>query len=331
MFIISQIKNIFQKKPKVIVVLGQTSTGKSDIAVEIAQKYDGEIISADSRQVYRGMDLGSGKITKAEMQGIPHYLLDVADPIDIFDVTQFQKIGTEVLQNILKRGKIPIICGGTGFYIDALVYQTQFSSVKPNRKLRTELDKLSLTELQKIYREKISSFRFKLRSLFFNLNIFHYKKNQNFKKIDMKNRMRIIRAIEIINELGYIPKNKKSNPYNILYIGMTLEKEPLNKRIYTRIIKRLDNGMLDEVYTLLKNGVTHERLQSLGLEYKFMSKHILGEISYDMMINQLYQATVHFSKRQKTWFKRNKDIHWFNYFDTRKNLFELIDFFLRKE
>jgi tRNA dimethylallyltransferase len=303
---LKKIKKLFSKKPKIIVVLGQTSTGKSDIAVEIAKKFNGEVISADSRQVYKGMDLGSGKITKDEMQNIPHHLLDLADPKDIFDVTQFQKLGTKAIQDILSRGKTPVICGGTGFYIDSLIYQTQFTSVKPNKELREKLEKLSLEELQEIYRNK------------------NIKKN-----IDIQNPVRLIRAIEIMDGLGYIPKTKNKEKYNVLFIGMTLPKEELDKRIHKRIIDRLEKGMLEEARTLLKNGVSHERLQSLGLEYRFMSKHILGEISKDEMIDQLYRATVKFAKRQKTWFKRNKNIHWFNYFEDRKKLFELIDGFLK--
>jgi tRNA dimethylallyltransferase len=364
---LQKIKKLFSKKPKIIVVLGQTSTGKSDIAVEIAKKFNGEVISADSRQVYRGMDLGSGKITKEEMQGVPHHLLDVADPKEIFDVTQFQKLGTEAIQNILSRGKVPVVCGGTGFYIDALVYQTEFTSVKPNKELRDKLEKKSLAELQEILMNKISNAKFRiggrndneiasqarnddeknnvLDSRFrkndnnkeflnsrFRKNdkeIASQARNDNYKNIDMKNPVRLIRAIEIINELGYIPKVKKKNNYRTLFIGMTLPKEGLDKRIYKRIIDRLEKGMLDEAKTLLENGVSHERLQSLGLEYRFMSKHLLGEISKDEMIEQLYRATVQFAKRQKTWFKRNKNIHWFNYFDGRKKLFELIDNFLK--
>lgn len=308
MSILSYLKKIFSVKPKIIVVLGQTSTGKSDLAVEIAQQCDGEIISADSRQVYREMDLGSGKITTKEMQGIPHHLLDVAEPNNVFDVQQFQDLGTTAVKDILKKNKTPIICGGTGFYIDALIYQTQFSSVGPNVKLRKELKNKSVSELS---------------------NMLITKSPKDAKKVDLKNPIRVIRALEIIAEIGHIPKVKKKSLYNILFIGLTMPKEDLDKRIYKRIITRLDQGMLDEVHILLKNGITHDRLQSLGLEYKFMSKHILGEISHAEMIDQLYRATVQFSKRQKTWFKRNKNIHWFNSFENRNSLYNLVGNFLK--
>lgn len=338
MDILLRIKKLFFKKPKIMVVLGQTSTGKSDLAVEIARKYNGEIISADSRQVYRGMDLGSGKITTKEMRGIPHYLLDVADPKDIFDVQKFQKLGTEAIQDILKRKKIPIICGGTGFYIDSLVYQTEFSPVKPNLTLRKELEKKSLAELQELFNKKIMqnkqvkqprSLVNYFQNLLCSLRKYTFWDDKSGQQIDIKNPVRIIRALEIIEELGSIPKTKKNNPYNILFIGLKLPKEDLDKRIHTRILKRLGQGMLDEAHKLLKQGVNHKRLQYLGLEYRFMSKYILGEISKDEMIEQLYRATVQFAKRQKTWFKRNKKIHWFDSLGDKNPLYKLIDNFLK--
>ncbi len=310
MCILSQIKKLFTKRPRIIVVLGQTSTGKSDLAVEIAQKYNGEIISADSRQVYSGMDLGSGKVTREEMRGIPHHMLDVANPGEIFDVQRFQKLGTQKIQEILERGKTPIICGGTGFYIDSLIYKTKFSSVQPNIELRKELEKKSLPELQ---------------------NILKQKSPKTAQSIDMENPVRIIRALEIVEEIGYIPKVKKNNPYKVLSIGLTMDKEKLDKRIYLRIIKRLDNGMLDEIHSLLKNGVSHERLQKLGLEYRYMSKHTLGEISHDEMIDQLYRDTVKFAKRQRTWFKRNKKTIWFDSFENRTKMFQIIEEFLKQK
>ena len=309
MFILSQIKNMFRRKPKIIVVLGQTSTGKSDIAVEIAKKYNGEVISADSRQVYRGMDLGSGKITTEEMSGVPHHLLDVAEPKDIFDVQQYQKLGTESVMDTLSRGKVPIICGGTGFYIDSLINQTQFSSVGPNKELRSELEKKSLKELQDLLQKKSA---------------------KDYKKIDTKNPVRIIRALEILDTLGKIPKVKKNNPYKVLYIGLKIEKDLLHKRIHARILKRLDLGMLDEAHQLLASGVSHQRLQSLGLEYKYMSLNILRKINYDEMIEKLYWDTVHFAKRQKTWFKRNKEILWFDSIKDTQEIFNTSSNFLGK-
>ncbi len=320
MKLLIKIKKLFQKKPKFIVVLGQTSTGKSDLAVEIAKEIDGEIISADSRQVYRGMDLGSGKITKAEMQGIPHHLLDVADPQETFSVKDFQDHGEQAINHILSRKKTPIICGGTGFYIDSLVYKTQFPKMKKNKKLREHLQTKNIEELNKILKERVNNSKKK------------YKKHNKrfYRQMDQKNHVRLVRAIEIINTLGYIPKIKKEKHYNILFLGLELEKETLKKRIYKRIIDRLDKGMLNEGKKLLEIGVSHKKLQSFGLEYRFMSKHILGKINYDEMIEQLYRATVQFAKRQKTWFKRNKNIHWYNPIKDNKVIFNEVNKFIKK-
>ena len=337
-----KIKKIFQKKPKVIVVLGQTATGKSDFTVELAKRFDGEVISADSRQVYRGMDLGSGKITKGEMQGVPHHLLDVVSPQETFSVADFQKLGKGAIEDILARGKVPIVCGGTGFYIDALVHEMDFPAVPPNEELRKELSEKSLEELQEMYwslqtngrhsgltllslskkssvkDKKITKPRFRI-SYFQNkfamanlLRKYTFRNDKMYGNIDIQNPVRLIRAIEIIQALGYLPEVKKKHPYDVLFIGLTLPKEKLDKRIYQRIVKRLNQGMLDEAQKLLQEGVSHERLQALGLEYRYMSKHLLGELSYEEMIDELYRATVRFAKRQKTWFKRNKNIHWFS-------------------
>lgn len=312
------------KKPKIIVVLGQTSTGKSDLAVEIAKRFDGEVISADSRQVYRGMDLGSGKITKEEMRGIPHHLLDIADPKEVFSVADFQKLGTQAIQDILSRGKTPIVCGGTGFYIDALVYQTSLPEVPPNEKLRTELSKKSLQELQGILEEKLKKRKKKwweqiplLSSLF-----------KDKQEIDMQNPVRIIRAIEIIDALGYIPQVKKREIYDTLFIGLMLPKEQLDERIHKRILTRLEKGMVEEAEQLLKDGISHERLESLGLEYRYLGRYLREELTYEEMIEELRKATIRFARRQKTWFKRNKKIYWFNPLTEKEKVFEKVDEFL---
>lgn len=308
MRIITQLKKIFIRKPKIIVILGATSTGKSDLAVEIAQKCNGEIISADSRQVYTGMNLGSGKITANEMQGIPHYLLDVEDPKNTFTVDQFQKLGAIAIKTILDKNKTPIICGGTGYYIDSLIHQTTLPKVPANKILREELESKSLSELQ---------------------NILKSKKAKNIQHIDIYNKVRIIRALEIISALGDIPKTKKKKNYRVLFIGLDLPKDNLQKRIHTRIIKRLEMGMLDETKKLIKDGMSHQRLQSLGLEYRYMSKYLLGKIDYGEMIEMLYRDTLKFVKRQKTWFKKNKNIHWFNPITEKTKILKKVSDFLK--
>ncbi len=291
MSIISYLKNILYSKPKIIVILGQTSTGKSDLAVKIAQKFNGEIISADSRQVYKEMNLGSGKITEEEMHEIPHHMIDIINPEEIFSVHDFQEQGKKIIKDIISRKKIPIICGGTGFYIDSLIYEKSFSEVPPNEELRDKLKNKTIEELAKLFKEK-------------------YPKET--KKIDLQNKIRVIRALEICEKKGFLPKVQEKNPYNILFIGLKIEKEELKKRIYLRLIKRINMGMVNEVKKLYQKGVSYQRLESFGLEYRHISYLLQEKITKEEMIENLYKDIVKFAKRQMTWFKRNKKIKWFN-------------------
>lgn len=278
-----------RRMQKLIVVCGPTATGKSDYAVELAKKINGEIISADSRQVYRGLDIGSGKITTEEMQGTPHHLLDVADPKDIFSVTEYQKLALEAIEEILSRGKTPIICGGTGLYIDAVVCGTVFPSVPPNSKLRAQLQELSLEELQ----QKLSSLD-----------------PRRFDLVDQKNKVRLMRAIEIAEALGSVPETVTNPQYNVEWHYLDLDDDVLKKRIHDRLLKRLNNGMIEEVEQLHKEGVSWERLESLGLEYRYLALYLqdlsaqAGKLTKKDMLTQLEFAIWHYAKRQRTWFKK---------------------------
>jgi tRNA dimethylallyltransferase len=276
---------------KIIVILGQTSTGKSDFAVEIAKKIDGEIISSDSRQVYKGMDLGTGKITKKEMQGVVHYLLDVASPFKVFSVSDFQKLANKKIEEIMEKNKVPIICGGTGFYIDAIVDGTVLPRVPPNKKLRGELEKKSTEQLLDI------------------LIKLDFVRAQN---IDVKNRVRLIRAIEICKTLGKVPPRQGlgGRSFDFLKIGLTLPPEILKERINTRLLKRIKKGMIKEVDNLHKEGVSWKRMEALGLEYRYTSLHLQGKLSKEEMIEKINTETWHYAKRQKTWFKRDQSIIW---------------------
>jgi tRNA dimethylallyltransferase len=293
------------KKNMIIVILGQTATGKSDFAVEIAKKIGGEIISADSRQVYRGMDLGTGKITQKEMRGIPHYLFDVASPLKIFSVSDFQKLTTKKIKEIFEKGKIPIICGGTGFYIDAIVNGTIFPEVQPDQKLREILNKKT--------NEKLFEMLKKL------------DKNRA-KNIDRNNKVRLIRAIEIAKALGKVPSLRTnlrkpgtnsamaefvpSNNLDVLKIGLILPPEVLKKRIRTRLLSRIKKGMIKEVENLHRQGVSWKRLNSFGLEYRYVSLYLQKKMTKEEMIEKLNTEIWHYAKRQKTWFKRDKSIIW---------------------
>ena len=277
-------------KPKIIVVVGPTASGKSDLAVNIAQQHNGEIISADSRQVYRGFNLSSGKITSAEMRGVPHHMLDVVNPMERMSAGQYANMAKPILFDVLKRHKTPVICGGTGFYIQALLEDNALPSVPANAELRRELSQKNTQELYAILQKKDPA---------------------RAQTIEPKNPHRLIRAIEIANVLGHVPQlSKKSNLYDTLYIGIKIQKELLDQRIRIRLKERFDAGLVKEIKKLHDEGVTHKRLDELGLEFRYVSRFLQNELNYNEMITQLEFAIIHYAKRQMTWLKRNKRIQW---------------------
>ncbi|KKR61410.1 tRNA (adenosine(37)-N6)-dimethylallyltransferase MiaA [Candidatus Nomurabacteria bacterium RIFCSPHIGHO2_01_FULL_39_220] len=264
---------------KVIIILGQTATGKSALAIKIAKKVNGEVISADSRQIYKGLDIGTGKISKREMKGIPHHLLDVANPKHKFSVAEFQQLAISAIAEIISRGKTPIICGGTGFYIDAITKGIVFPEVPPNYPLRKKLafasDRALMLKLQKLDPERA-------------------------KNIDPKNKHRLIRAIEIAKTLGKVPKIKvKTLPYKFMKIGLYLPPEKLKKKVGQRVKKMFKNGLLKEIKKLKKSGVSDQRLKELGFEYDYPTPE------------KVIKETLQYAKRQTAWFKRDKEIKWF--------------------
>lgn len=296
------------KKPKLIVICGPTATGKSALTVEIAKLHRGEVISADSRQVYRGMDIGSAKITTQEMQGIPHHLIDVANPNDYFSVVDFQNLANEVIQNIHGQGKLPILCGGTGLYIDATVYGTKFPEVPINLPLRAELEKLSAPELFQ-----------KLQELDPDRAI----------EIDQHNPVRLVRALEIATELGRVPKlEMKESKFAVFFIGLELPKELLRERIEQRIKDRIP-ALFEEIKNLLSQGVPRDRLYSFGLEYRYGLEYTEGKLNEQEFIETLTNKTWQFAKRQMIWFKRNPETHWFNPINDQQKILKLIQDFLQ--
>ena len=283
-------------KPKVIVILGTTATGKSNLAVNIAKKIKGlvtktsrreilgEIISADSRQVYIGLDIGTGKITQKEMKGIPHHLLDIANPKNKFSVTEYQKKAIYAMAEIIKNGNVPIICGGTGFYIDAITKGIIFPEVPPNKSLRKILEKKSANELLKIL-QKLDKSRAK--------DI----KNKN----EQNNIVRLIRAIEIAKALGKVPKITEAlPPYEFIKIGLYLPTPILEKKIEKRVKKMFKDGLLNEIKRLKKSGISQKRLAEFGFEYN------------NPTVESVISQSLKYAKRQITWFKRNKDITWYD-------------------
>ncbi|MFA5095196.1 MAG: tRNA (adenosine(37)-N6)-dimethylallyltransferase MiaA [Candidatus Paceibacterota bacterium] len=282
---------------KVIVILGLTATGKSDLAVKIAKKVDSEVISADSRQVYKGLDIGTGKITKKEMKGIPHYLLDVVNPKRKFTVAEYQKKAIYAIAEIIKKGKIPIICGGAGFYIDAITKGMIFPEVPPNLKLRRTLYPKSA------------------------ITLFEYLKKldpKRAKNIDKNNKVRLIRAIEITKTLGKVPKIMKDYPsYKFVKIGLYLPPNELRKKVEKRVKKMFKDDLLNEIKKLKKAGISQKRLKELGFEY--------DNPTYEKVVKE----TLKYTKRQMTWFKRDRDIKWFN--ASKKNLEKSVLIKLKKD
>ncbi len=280
------------RNKKIIVILGSTASGKSNLAVFLAKKFNGEVISADSRQVYKGFDIGTGKITKREMSGVRHHLLDVANPKQVFTVSQYKKLGEKALQGIWQEGKLPIICGGTGFYIQALVDGIVLPQVPPNLKLRKQLEKKSVAELFTILK-KLDPRR--------------------AKEIDPKNPRRLIRAIEIAKYLGKVPSLAVRPPSDtdILQIGIDMPDKILKERIEKRLKARIKKGMIEEAVRLNRQGLSWKRMEELGLEYRYLARCLQGKITKEEVVTQLTNEIWQYAKRQRTWFKRDKRIKWF--------------------
>ena len=267
------------------------------MAVKVAKEVGGEVISADSRQVYKGLDIGTGKLTEKEMRGIPHYLLNIANPKKKFTVAEYKKLAEEKIKEIVSRSKVPIICGGTGFYIDAITKGKIFPEVLPNDKLRKYLTKKTALELFKMLKQLDSS---------------------RARNIDANNRVRLIRAIEIAKALGKVPKLSAKKPnYSFVKIGLYLPKDKLKGKIEKRVRKMFKDGLLKEIKRLKKSGVSNKRLKELGFEY--------NDPTYEKIVNE----TVKYAKRQMTWFKRDKNIKWFD--ASKKNWEKSVLFKLKRD
>ena len=304
---------------KLVVIVGPNASGKSDLAVKLAKKFNGEVVSADSRQVYKGMDIGTGKVPRDKLkikneklkiylhQGIPHHLLDVASPKRRFSVAQYQKKAIEAIRKIQKKGKLPILCGGTGFYVQAVVDGLVFPKVKPDWKLRKKLEQKSAKGLYE-YLKKLDP--------------------ERAKTIEKDNKRRLIRAIEIVLKTGKpVPKLKKQKLFDVLMIGIKRDKKELKERIRKRLLKRLKQGMIEEVKKLKESGLSWKRLEEFGLEYRWIARYLQGKIDYQEMIKKLQKDIEDFAKRQMTWFKRDRRIYWIkNFREARK----LVEEFIKK-
>lgn len=287
-------------KPGVLVILGPTASGKTNLGVKLAAQFNGEIVSADSRQVYKGMDVGTGKDLKEYCSGrlrIKHHLIDVVAPQIEFDLAQYQKLAFKAIQEILKQKRLPIIVGGSGLYLQALVDNYKLSTVTPNSKKRAAREKLSIPELFQELRRLKPEFARRLNNS------------------DKNNPRRLIRYLEIIERGETVKHQVADSPYDFLILGLTWPDADLRCRIEFRFLERLEKeGLVTEVKELHEAGVSWDRLKSFGLEYRFVSQYLLGELNYQEMVFKLTTAIYRFAKRQKTWFRRwekqGRKIHW---------------------
>ena len=291
---------------KLIVIAGTNASGKSGLGVELAARYGGEVISADSRQVFRGLDLGSGKITREEMKGVPHHLIDVCAPGDFFSMADFQRLAYQAIDDIIARGKIPFLVGGTGLYVDSVADGYELSDRAPDLELRAHLETFETPKLYEMLKEQVPD-----------------------TEIDPRNRNRVMRALERLAADDYHP-GKKSPRYEVLRLGVTWEREILKARIDERLERRLKEGMVEEVKGLMDQGVSTEFLMKLGLEYRYLTRYLQGEIGYDQMVLELGNAIKKFAKRQMIWFRKTENLHWLDMKnDPVAQAVSLIDDFLK--
>jgi tRNA dimethylallyltransferase len=276
----------------VVAVVGTNASGKSELAVELAKVFDGEIVSADSRQVYRDLDIGTGKLTEHEMQGVPHHLLDVADAMtERFSLADYQQLAYEVIDDIQRRGRLPLLAGGTGLYVRAIVEGYELVAAPPNLQRRAELEGLNAQQLSSLLAE--------YDPLAAN-------------GIDPRNRRRIIRAIEILEQgVDYPLIPSKTPRYDALQLGVTWPPAVLRVRIEARLARRLREGMVEEVTKLMERGISVETLESLGLEYRHIARMLTGRYrDEEELFEKLGTAIYRFSRRQLSWFRKDDSIIW---------------------
>ena len=273
--------------PKLVVIEGTNASGKSGLGVALAAHYGGEVVSADSRQVFRGLDLGSGKITPEEMQGVRHHLIDIAEPNEFFSMHDFQRLAYEAVDDVRARGRTPFLVGGTGLYVASVTDGYVMSDTEPDLEYRAYLETMDTPKLYEMLRE--------LRPEM---------------EIDEKNRNRVMRQLEKIHD-GDDHSAPNAPRYDCLKLGVTWPRPVLRARIDERLDRRLEQGMIEEVQGLLDRGASVEFLKKLGLEYRFITQYLIGEIpDRNEMVELLRTAIKQFAKRQTTWFRRDKDIQW---------------------
>ena len=302
-------------KQPLIILTGPTASGKTALSVELAKRIGGEIISADSMQVYRYMDVGSAKVTTEEMDGVPHHLIDVLDPQDSFNVVTFQEMAKEAMKKIYANGHIPIVAGGTGFYIQALLYDIDFTDNDGDMEYRHHLEELAKEQGAEV-----------LHSMLKEVD------PPSAEAIHANNVKRVIRALEFYKKTGQRisdhneEERQKESPYNFAYYVLNMDRATLYDRIDLRVDKMIEAGLEEEVKQLKAMGCTRDMVSMQGLGYKEILDYLNGELSLEEAVYILKRDTRHFAKRQLTWFKREKDVIWVNKPDFAYNNTTILDF-----
>lgn len=299
-------KDLEQENNKLLVIIGPTAVGKTKLSIEMAKRFNGEIISGDSMQVYKGMDIGTAKITRDEKEGIPHFLLDIKAPNESFSAADFQELANQAIADIQKRGKLPIIVGGTGLYIQSVIYDYQFTEAPSNIEYRKSLESIVETD-------GIDPLIEKLRSI----------DPKSAERIHPNNVRRIIRALEIyyctgITMSDQLDKQSSELKYNTALIGLTMNREALYQRINHRVDIMIEQGLIEEVKSFYEQGLRDcQSIQAIG--YKELYDYFAGKLTLDESIEALKQNSRRYAKRQLTWFRNKMDVQWYEMQEQRNN------------
>ena len=286
------------KKPKLLVLLGPTAAGKTKLSIALAKAYGAEIISGDSMQVYRGMDIGTAKIRPEETEGIPHHLIDIHSPRHPYSTAEFQEQAGRLIAEMTDRGKLPFIVGGTGLYIESLCYGFQFSAASADEEFRKEQDRYADEHGAEALHARLAGVD-----------------PESAERLHPNDRRRIIRALEIYHQTGsalsaQLAGQSKQSPYELCLIGLTMDRQKLYARIEERIDQMLDEGLVEEVRRLLEQGCGRELVSMQGLGYKEIAAYLAGEMTYEEAVTLLKRDTRRFAKRQLSWFRHMDEINW---------------------
>lgn len=300
-------------KEQLLVIVGPTAVGKTELSIELAKHFNGEVISGDSMQVYRGMDIGTAKVKKEEMQGIPHHMIDIKDPDETFSVAEFQEKARCLISSINNKGKIALLVGGTGLYVQAVTHDYQFSKISSDQDFRLEMEQ---------YTDEYGNCRLheKLKKI----------DPKSYAKIHPNNRRRVIRALEVYHKTGKtihdIQSEQSESPYSLILIGLTLDREELYNRINRRVDLMIEKGLISEARNLYNRGIHNtQSMQAIG--YKEIVQYLQGELSKEEATRVLKRNSRRYAKRQLTWFQNKMKIRWYNMSDNhRKKKQEIMEY-----